>query len=91
MKPGTGVSLCEGRLEKQRFKQEPRRAERKAEEGPFGSSTPSARIPLKANTAEQQRAKPGGAKAGHPGHGHKTFAEAEAGADRIEEALAGES
>ena len=66
-------NLGEGCLEKQRtldrLKQENqslrervRRRERKAEQGPSGSSTPSAKIPVKANTAEEQRSKPGGAK-----------------------------
>jgi len=59
-----------------------RRLERKAEQGPFGSSTPSAKIPLKANTAPEQRSKPGGAQPGHVGHGRRTVADSEAG--RIE-------
>ena len=46
---------------------------------PFGSSTPSARIPLKANTAKQQRSKPGGARRGHTGHGRRTVEDSAAG------------
>ena len=34
-----------------------RRLERKAAAGPFGSSTPSAKIPVKAHTLEEQRSK----------------------------------
>ncbi len=53
------------------------------EEGPFGSSTPSAKIPLKANTplslAERQ-ARRGGARPGHVGHGRRTAQESEADA-----------
>jgi transposase len=76
------LNLCESCLEKQRtidgLKQEVQslrekvhRLERKAEAGPFGSSTPSAKIPVKANTAEEHHSKPGGAKPGHTGHGRK--------------------
>ena len=76
------LNLCASCLEKQRtidrLKQEVQslrekvhRLEHKAEAGPFGSSTPSAKIPLKANTAEQQRSKLGGAKPSHTGHGRQ--------------------
>lgn len=79
-----GVNFCPGCFEKQRridqleeelrrLKQQLRYRERQAEEGPFGSSTPSARRPFKANTSEQQRAKAGGARRGHPGHGRATI------------------
>ncbi|MBM3748874.1 MAG: IS66 family transposase [Acidobacteria bacterium] len=84
------LNLCEGCLEKQRtidrlrqqiedLRKKVRRLERKAEQGPFGSSTPSAKIPLKANTAPEQRSKPGGAQPGHVGHGRRTVADSEAG------------
>jgi transposase len=59
-----------------------RRLERKAEQGPFGSSTPSAKIPVKANTAVEQRGKPGGAQPGHTGHGRKAVPDSDA--ERIE-------
>ena len=73
-------NLCQSCLEKQRtidrLKQEVQSLrekvhclERKSKQGPFGSSTPSAKIPLKANTAKQQRSKSGVAKRGHTGHG----------------------
>jgi transposase len=94
------VNLCPQCLEKQRridrleeenqrLKEKLRYIERKAQEGLFGSSTPSAKIALKANTAEEQRAKPGGAKAGHAGHGRKAVEEANA--DRIETVEVGPS
>jgi len=93
------LNLCAGCLEKQRvidrLKQENealrskvRRLERKAEQGPFGSATPSAKIPVKANTAEAQRCKPGGAKPGHPGHGRQAVGGEEA--ERREPVGAGE-
>jgi len=77
---GVNLNLCASCLEKQRtidrqqqeiqsLREKVRRLQRKAEQGPFGSSTPSAKIPLKANTAEAQPSKPGGAKPGHAGHG----------------------
>jgi transposase len=51
------------------------------EEGPFGSSTPSAKMPLKANTAlslPERQARRGGARAGHVGHGRHTAHASEA-------------
>jgi len=51
------------------------------EEGPFGSSTPSSKIPLKANTElslQDRQARRGGAKPGHVGHGRRTAKESEA-------------
>jgi transposase len=94
------LNLCEGCLEKQqkidrleeqnqRLRQQLRRQQRKAGEGPFGSSTPSAKIPLKANTPEQERAKPGGARLKHAGHGRRAVDAATA--DRIEEVCVGPS
>jgi len=94
------LNLCESCLEKQRtidrLKQEIQslrgkvhRLERKAEAGPFGSSTPSAKIPVKANTGNEQRSKPGGAKPGHPGHGRQTVEES--AATRIETIAVGAS
>jgi hypothetical protein len=87
------LNLCPGCLEKQRIidrqkqeiqslREKVRRLEHKAEQGPFGSSTPSAKIPVKANTTEEQRSKPGGARPGHTGHGRQAV-EGEC-ADRIE-------
>lgn len=54
-----------------RLRQKLRYQERRANEGYFGSSTPSARIPVKANTKEESERKRGGAKPGHKGHGRK--------------------
>ena len=51
------------------------------EEGPFGSSTPSSKIPIKANTKlslEDRQARRGGARRGHVGHGRRTAQESEA-------------
>lgn len=61
------------RLEEElrRVKAKLRYQERTAKEGPFGSSTPSSKVPLKANSLEENQARKGGAKPGHPGHGRK--------------------
>jgi transposase len=78
------VNFCPQCLEKQRridqleeevrrLKQKLHYRERQAAEGPFGSSTPSARRPCKANASEEQRAKVGGARRGHQGHGRATI------------------
>lgn len=75
-------TICKDCLQKQqkidRLEEELRRVkaklryqERTAREGPFGSSTPSSKVPLKANSLEQNQARKGGAKLGHPGHGRK--------------------
>ena len=53
--------------ENQRLKAQLRYRARQGTEGFFGSSTPSAQRPVKANSAEAQRAKRGGAQRGHPG------------------------
>jgi transposase len=57
--------------ELRRVKANLRYQERTAKEGPFGSSTPSSKVPLKANSLEENQARKGGAKPGHPGHGRK--------------------
>lgn len=67
--------------ENQRLRQRLRYKEQKEQEGFFGSSTPSSKIPVKANTSEQEN-KPGGAKEGHQGYGRKKVTLSEA--DRIE-------
>jgi hypothetical protein len=41
---------------------------------PFGSSTPSSKIPVKANSSEDNRKKAGGRQKGHQGHGRKVVA-----------------
>ena len=60
-----------------RLKARLRHQERTAKEGPFGSSTPSAKIPLKANTPPEGSQRRGGAKPGHRGHGRRRIPEAE--------------
>ncbi len=75
-------TACKGCLEKQqkidrlqeenqRLKDRLRYQQRQATEGPFGASTPSSKIPLKPNSLEENQAKKGGAKPGHPGHGRR--------------------
>lgn len=54
------------------------RQERLAKEGYFGSSTPSSKIPIKANTnSEKQNRKKRGAKIGHTGNSRKSHSEDE--------------
>jgi len=50
------------------------REERKAQEGLFGSSTPSSKKPVKKNI-EKREGKPKGARPGHKGHGRKGHVE----------------
>jgi len=77
-----GVNTCLGCLDKQReidrLKDENQRLkaalryrQRKQADGPFGSSTPSSPIPLKANAKPEDQAKSGGARKGHTGHGRQ--------------------
>jgi transposase len=49
--------------------------ERKEEEGYFGLSAPSSRLPHKPSGSEEDRDKKGGAPCGHPGHGRPSHAE----------------
>lgn len=95
-----GVNFCPGCFEKQRridqleeevrsLKQKLHYRQRQAEEGAFGSSTPSARRPFKANASEEQRAKVGGARRGHKGHGRTRIEASQA--DRCETVPAGET
>jgi len=65
-----------------RLKAKLRYQERTVSEGVFGSSTPSAKLPVKPNSLQERQGKHGGAKVGHKGHGRKTFTEAEA--DRVQ-------
>jgi len=62
--------------ENQQLKQKLRYQERKAQEGFFGASTPSSKIPVKANQTGE--GKPRGAKPGHRGTGRKRFAQSQA-------------
>ncbi len=52
-----------------RLKAKLRYQERTAKEAPFGSSTPSAKQAVKANSLAENQRKKGGAKPGHPGAG----------------------
>lgn len=86
--PDYGVNSCESCFQKQlridRLTQENetlrgelQRLKRKAVEGFFSSSTPSSKLPLKENSAEEKVKKRGGAKPGHPGHGRSAHLEEE--------------
>jgi len=83
------INGCEGCLNKQRkideLTEENQRLKaklgylkRKEQQGYFGSSTPSSKVPVKANATEDNQRKRGGAKPGHRGHGRNAFAEADA-------------
>jgi transposase len=74
------LAYCPGCLDKQRqidelkdelvrVKTRLRYQERTAAEGPFGSSTPSSKIPLKPSSLAERQARRGGGKVGHDGHG----------------------
>jgi transposase len=69
-----------------RLKARLRYQERTAKEGPFGSSTPSAKVPLKANTPPETSQRRGGAQPGHRGHGRRDLPDDEL---TREEAVAG--
>jgi len=66
--------------EVQRLRQKLRYRERREKEGFFGSSTPSSKVPVKADTPAREKKKPG-AREGHEGHGRAAFSEADA--DRV--------
>jgi transposase len=94
-----GANSCEGCLEKQReidrlqeenhrLKVQLGQRQRRAGEGPFGSSTPSSKIANKANTTEEKSEKKGGGVTGHIGHGRSRIKDEEA--TRIETVVAGE-
>ena len=61
-----------------RLKQKLKQNERKSQAGFFGLSTPSSKIPVKANSLAENQAKKGGARIGHTGVGRKQFSFAEA-------------
>jgi transposase len=82
-------TYCEGCFQKQikidalteenkQLKAKLRYLERKEQEGYFGSSTPSSKVPLKANAPAENQQKRGGAKKGHRGHGRPSFDESQA-------------
>ncbi len=64
--------------ENQCLKEKLKYQQRKGREGFFGSSTPSSKVPLKANTDQPPTGKPKGAQVGHKGAGRKVFKESEA-------------
>ena len=75
-----GINTCAACFEKQReidrlgeevtrLKGLLRYRERQEQSLPFASSTPSSKIPVKANTAVEETMKRGGAQVGHAGHG----------------------
>jgi hypothetical protein len=49
--------------------------QRKEEEGYFGASTPSSRVPFKENASEEKKNSKGGGVPGHRGHGRRTHTE----------------
>jgi hypothetical protein len=59
---------------------------RQAKEGPFGSSTPSSKVPVKPSSLPERQARKGGGKVGHVGHGRSRLQPA--AADRVVEVLA---
>ncbi len=56
--------------------------QRSAKEGFFGSSTPSAKIPVKPNRQKEHQRNRGGGKVGHQGHGRPSICEKDA--DKVE-------
>ena len=70
------------REENARLKDRLRYQERTAKEGFFGSSTPSAKLPVKPSVPVEQAPRFGGAKPGHVGHGRHTIPPEQA--DRVE-------
>jgi transposase len=76
------------REENARLKGRLRYQERTAQEGVFGSSTPSSKIPVKPNAPEEPASRFGGAKPGHVGHGRHSVVPEDA--DRVERVLAPE-
>ncbi|MFB3902928.1 MAG: transposase [Acidobacteriota bacterium] len=80
------MAYCEGCFEKQRridqlseevkrLKAQLKYRERTDQEGPFGLSTPSSKVPFKENAPEDQTRKKGGAVPGHAGHGRTSLTE----------------
>jgi len=59
--------------------------ERSAKEGFFGSSTPSSKLPVKANSPPQQACNHGGGMPGHKGHGRTGIGERDANREELVE------
>jgi hypothetical protein len=64
-----------------------RSRKRSAAESPFGSATPSSKVPFKPNALRERQARRGGGKPGHVGHGRSALSEEKA--DRVESASTG--
>ncbi|CAN5361063.1 IS66 family transposase [soil metagenome] len=84
-----GVNTCDACLEKQReidrlreeltrLRQQLNQRQRAALAAPFGSATPSSKIPLKPKTTPEYLEKRGGAQLGHAGHGRRAVTAATA-------------
>jgi transposase len=69
-------------VENERLRSQLRAQERSAREGPFGSGTPSAKLPFKPNALSERQERRGGGKPGHSGHGRRRVEES--AASRIE-------
>lgn len=52
--------------------------QRTAQEGFFGSSTPSSKLPVKSNSSTEHQRNRGGGKPGHKGHGRESICEQDA-------------
>jgi len=87
------MTYCRGCLGKQQkinnleeeittLKSKLRYQERTAKEGFFGSSTSSAKIPVKSNSQKEHQRNRGGGKAGHVGHGRTSICQENA--DKVE-------
>ena len=62
-------------VENERLRAQLRAQERSAKEGPFGSGTPSAKLPFKPNALSERQERRGGGKPGHSGHGRRRVEE----------------
>jgi hypothetical protein len=65
-------------VENERLRARLNARERSAKEGPFGSATPSSKMPFKANALPDPQERRGGGRPGHVGHGRQSIEEAEA-------------
>ena len=94
------MTYCQQCLEKERkiaeleeeiisLKGKLRYQERTANEGFFGSSTPSSKVPVKPNSATEHQRNRGGAKVGHKGHGRAGICDQDA--DIVEHIAVGHS
>ena len=88
------LNYCPACFEKQRqiddlkeevrlLKDRLRYQERTIAEGPFGSSTPSSKVPIKPSSLPERQAKKGGGRPGHVGHGRGSLDQRQA--DRVQD------